>query len=139
MLVLIFFHYSSSDTFYLSFAQLLQVNYKETISNKAEFNYLHKKQSGGAGQYAKVIGHILPVDTAEALQKGIDYEFENQVVGTNIPPEFIPSCEKGSKLAIDKGNPASPIPISILLRFLLSNYFAQLSRTSISFTRIYIC
>jgi elongation factor G len=79
------------------------VNYKETISVKTPFNYLHKKQSGGAGQYGRVIGYIEPVDLEEAMKKNIDFEFENQVVGTNIPPEFIPSCEKGAKSACEKG------------------------------------
>lgn len=78
------------------------VNYKETISKKAEFNYLHKKQSGGAGQFARVIGYIEPLED-ELLQNGINFEFENHVVGTNIPPEFIPSCEKGAKASLESG------------------------------------
>lgn len=41
------------------------VNYRETIGAKAKFNYLHKKQSGGAGQYAKVIGYVEPLDTED--------------------------------------------------------------------------
>ena len=78
------------------------VNYKETVGAKAPFNYLHKKQSGGSGQYAKVIGFIEPLDEDE-LKKGLEFVFENQVIGTNIPPEFIPSCEKGAKAACEKG------------------------------------
>jgi elongation factor G len=78
------------------------VRYKETIAGKSEFNYLHKKQSGGSGQYAKVIGYIEPLPE-EKLKKGIDFEFANHVIGTNIPPEFIPSCEKGARAACEKG------------------------------------
>ena len=78
------------------------VNYKETISKKSPFNYLHKKQSGGSGQFARVIGYIEPLDEEE-IKKGIEFEFESHVVGTNIPPEFIPSCEKGAIAALNKG------------------------------------
>lgn len=78
------------------------VAYKETITSKANFEYLHKKQSGGSGQYAKVIGYIEPLEE-ELIKKGIDFEFDNQVIGTNIPTEFIPSCEKGARAACAKG------------------------------------
>jgi elongation factor G len=79
-----------------------KVNYKETVTGRGNFSYLHKKQSGGAGQYARVIGFIEPLDE-EDIAKGIDFKFENHVVGTNIPPEFIPSCEKGARAAAEKG------------------------------------
>jgi elongation factor G len=78
------------------------VNYKETISQRASFEYTHKKQSGGAGQYAKVIGYIEPL-SEEDIKKGIEFEFVNDVIGTNIPPEFIPSCEKGAREACESG------------------------------------
>ena len=54
---------------------------------RAEFNYTHKKQSGGAGQYARVVGYIEPIETVKP-------EFVNQIVGNAIPPNFIPACEK---------------------------------------------
>lgn len=78
------------------------VNYKETVTGKANFNYLHKKQSGGSGQFARVIGFVEPLEE-ELINKGVEFEFENRVIGTNIPPEFIPSCEKGAKAACTKG------------------------------------
>jgi elongation factor G len=78
------------------------VAYKETVSNRQEFNYLHKKQSGGSGQYARVIGYVEPLE-AEVMAKGIEFEFENEVIGTNIPPEFIPSCRKGAEAACERG------------------------------------
>ncbi|MCL2608959.1 MAG: elongation factor G [Treponema sp.] len=74
-----------------------QVAYREAITTKAEFNYTHKKQTGGSGQYAKVAGHIEPF--AEG-----DYEFVNMVKGGSIPTEFIPSCDKGFKEAVRKGS-----------------------------------
>ena len=78
------------------------VNYKESVSQRGAFNYFHKKQSGGNGQYAKVQGFVEPLDE-DTLKKGIDFEFENQILGNAIPPEFITSCEKGAKKACAAG------------------------------------
>ena len=78
------------------------VNYKESVSQRGAFNYFHKKQSGGNGQYAKVQGFVEPLDE-ETLKKGVDFEFENQILGNAIPPEFITSCEKGAKKACAAG------------------------------------
>ncbi len=73
-----------------------QVAYREAISEKAEFNYTHKKQTGGSGQYGRVAGFIEPFDEK-------DYEFVDMVKGGVIPNEFIPSCDKGFKEAVKKG------------------------------------
>lgn len=77
-----------------------QVAYRETITQRADFNYTHKKQTGGSGQYAKVAGYIepLPADSVEA------YEFVDDVVGGAIPREFIPACDKGFREALVKGS-----------------------------------
>jgi len=83
-----------------------QVSYRETIRRRADFNYLHKKQSGGSGQFARVVGYIEPSveDDDEPRPAGDDgFEFVNECVGTNIPPEFITSCEKGAKDAMASG------------------------------------
>jgi elongation factor G len=73
-----------------------QVNYRETITRAAEFNYTHKKQTGGHGQYARVAGRIEP-------NPGGSYEFVNEVHGGRIPTEFIPSCDKGFRACLAKG------------------------------------
>ncbi len=77
-----------------------QVAYREAISQKAEFNYTHKKQTGGSGQYAKVVGYIEPLPE-DAVQQ---YEFVDEIVGGSIPREYIPSCDKGFTEAITKGS-----------------------------------
>jgi elongation factor G len=73
-----------------------QVAYRETISQRAEFNYVHKKQTGGAGQYGAVAGYVEPLT-------GADFEFVNEVRGGAIPTEFIPSLEKGFRAMLPKG------------------------------------
>ena len=74
-----------------------QVAYRETITQRADFNYTHKKQTGGSGQYGRVAGYIEPCP-------GQPYEFVNLVKGGAIPAEFIPSCDKGFRAAMQKGN-----------------------------------
>lgn len=91
------------------------VNYKETINKRVPFDYLLKKQTGGAGQYARVIGYIEPL-TLEELQddnddnndsnknnKEIVNQFINECTGTNIPPEYYTSCQKGTNDAMHEG------------------------------------
>lgn len=67
------------------------VNYRETIGSRIEFNYLHKKQSGGAGQFARVIGHMVPLSNEEGEFLN---QFENKVVGATIPNEYITAIER---------------------------------------------
>jgi elongation factor G len=76
-----------------------QVAFRETITKRSDFNYLHKKQTGGSGQYAKVIGHIEPLPADAAM----NYEFVDEIVGGSIPREFIPACDKGFQEAIKEG------------------------------------
>jgi elongation factor G len=79
------------------------VNYKETINKKEKFDWVHKKQTGGAGQYARVIGYIEPLSEEEQKELGKVTEFDNQCTGTNIPPEYYSSCEKGMEDAMHEG------------------------------------
>ncbi|MFW6081336.1 MAG: elongation factor G [Desulfosalsimonas sp.] len=72
-----------------------QVAYRETITRQSTFDYTHKKQTGGAGQFGRVIGYMEPAET--------EFEFENKVTGGNIPTLYIPACEKGFRECIKKG------------------------------------
>ena len=81
-----------------------RVAYRETITQKAEFDYIHKKQTGGAGQFGRIGGYIEPISDS-------DFEFENKVVGGRIPTQFIPSCEKGFKACLAKG-PKMQFPVT---------------------------
>ncbi|CAD7696459.1 unnamed protein product [Ostreobium quekettii] len=76
-----------------------KVNYREAITQRGEFDYLHKKQSGGSGQYGRVIGYIEPLPEGSPNKA----EFENKIVGNAIPPEFIAACEKGFLEAVNSG------------------------------------
>jgi elongation factor G len=75
-----------------------QVAYRETVSQRAEYHYIHKKQTGGSGQYGVVAGYLEPL-----TDKDTDFEFVNEVRGGAIPTEFIPSVEKGFRAMLPKG------------------------------------
>ncbi len=75
-----------------------QVAYRETISRPAEIDYTHKKQSGGAGQYARVILKFEP------LPPGSGFQFESKVVGGSVPKEYIPGVQKGLESARESGH-----------------------------------
>jgi elongation factor G len=68
-----------------------KVAYRETIQERAEYNYTHKKQTGGSGQFARVAGYIEPIPAEENK----DYEFVDAIVGGVISREYIPGCDKG--------------------------------------------
>jgi elongation factor G len=81
-----------------------RVAYRETITRKGEFDYTHKKQTGGAGQYGRVAGYMEPVTGTELV-------FENKIVGGSIPTQFIASCEKGFRQCMQKG-PKMEFPVT---------------------------
>ena len=74
-----------------------QVAYRESITQRAEFNYTHKKQTGGSGQYGRVAGFMEPLEDK-------DYEFVDSIKGGVIPNEYIPSCDKGFRASMTKGS-----------------------------------
>ncbi len=74
-----------------------QVAFREAITQRADFNYTHKKQTGGSGQYGRVAGYMEPIEEK-------NYEFVNSVKGGSIPNEYIPSCDKGFQSALHKGS-----------------------------------
>ncbi len=81
-----------------------RVAYRETITRKAEFDYIHKKQTGGAGQYGRVAGYMEPVADEE-------FVFENRIAGGAIPTQYIPACEKGFLQCLAKG-PKMELPVT---------------------------
>ncbi len=82
-----------------------QVAYRETISKEADFDYTHKKQSGGSGQFARVLFKMRPLnqETPEAERTAPEYDVINSIVGGAIPKEYIPGFDKGIKGAKDTG------------------------------------
>lgn len=81
-----------------------RVAYRETITQRADFNYTHKKQTGGSGQYGRIAGYIEPVTDAE-------FVFQNEIFGGSIPTQYIPACEKGFRESMAKG-PKLEFPIT---------------------------
>jgi elongation factor G len=83
-----------------------KVSYRESPTRKAEFNFKHKKQTGGSGQYAHIVGYMepLPEDAEE------NFVFEDEVTGGRIPKNFIPSIEKGFRAVLGKG-PLAEYPV----------------------------
>jgi len=87
-----------------------RVNFRETITASSDFDFTHKKQSGGAGQYAKIVGRLEPIGDDEMAQtkpgevpKLLLREFVNSVVGNNIPPNYIPAVQKGYEDSLERG------------------------------------
>ena len=83
-----------------------KVNYREAPTQACKFNTKHKKQTGGSGQYAHIVGHMepLPEDSPET------FVFEEEVTGGRIPKNFIPAVEKGFRQMVHKG-PVAGYPV----------------------------
>ena len=77
-----------------------EVAYRETITRVAEFDYIHKKQTGGAGQFGRVAGRLEPLGDEEVET----YVFVDEVRGGSIPTEYIPACDKGFQACLSSGS-----------------------------------
>jgi elongation factor G len=89
-----------------------KVSYREAPTRETPFNYKHKKQTGGSGQYAHVVGKLIPLDP----QAPEPFVFENKVTGGRIPSEYIPSVEKGFRESLHKGPVAGYEVIGVHMR-----------------------
>ncbi len=76
-----------------------KVAYREAINKRVDFDYTHKKQSGGSGQFGRVAGYFEPIP----LETGVNYEFSNKIVGGSIPREYIPAVDKGFQEQLQSG------------------------------------
>jgi elongation factor G len=105
-----------------------KVSYREAPTQRAEFNYKHKKQTGGAGQYAHIVGVMepLPPDSTEV------FVFEDEVVGGRVPKEYIPSVEKGFREAIQKG-PLAKFPVVGLKVTLTDGSYHEVDSSDMAF------
>jgi elongation factor G len=103
-----------------------QVAYRETITRKAEVDYTHKKQTGGTGQFARVILEIEP------NEKGKGYEFESKIVGGTVPKEFIPGVEKGLNSVMSSGVVAG-FPVLDVKVALVDGAYHEVDSSAIAF------
>jgi elongation factor G len=107
-----------------------QVAFCETVTERAEFAYMHKKRTGGAGQHAHVIGHIEP--TERDGESGTDTTFESVVMGGNVPSNYISAVEKGFFEALEKGTLAGN-PISGVCMVLRDGVFHAVDSSELAF------
>jgi len=105
-----------------------KVSYREAPARAAAFNFKHKKQTGGSGQYAHIVGRL------ESLPEGFDepFEFEEHVVGGRIPKSYIPSVEKGFRKCLQKG-PLSGFPVVGLKVVLMDGSYHEVDSSDRAF------
>ena len=103
-----------------------QVAYRETIGHEVEHDYLHKKQTGGSGQYAKVKMIISPT------QPGQGYLFENRITGGSVPREYIPGVEKGINSVMESG-PVAGFPVIDFKVALIDGDFHDVDSSALAF------
>jgi elongation factor G len=101
-----------------------RVAYRETITRKAEYNYTHKKQTGGSGQFGRVSGFMEPFEE--------EFEFSNKVTGGRIPTQFISSCEKGFQACMAKG-PKMEFPVTGVKITLVDGAFHAVDSSEMAF------
>ncbi|MFG0266424.1 MAG: elongation factor G [Rhodopirellula sp. JB055] len=83
-----------------------KVSYRESPTREVEFNYKHKKQTGCSGQYAHIVGKLIPIES----DSEDSFEFEEKIVGGRIPKQYIPAVEKGFRDILGKG-PVAEYPV----------------------------
>jgi elongation factor G len=101
-----------------------QVAYRETITRQSNFDYIHKKQTGGSGQFGRVAGQMEPVEA--------EFEFESKITGGAIPTQFIPACEKGFRECIKKG-PWMKYPVTGIRVVLTDGAFHAVDSSEMAF------
>ena len=108
-----------------------KVSYRESATKRADFNFKHKKQTGGSGQYAHIVGYLepLPEDSEEV------FEFVDEVTGGKIPKEYIPSVERGFRDALVKG-PLAQFPIEGVRAVLQEGSYHDVDSSDMAF---FIC
>tara|TARA_Y100001954_G_scaffold238705_1_gene307808 strand:+ start:66 stop:2228 length:2163 start_codon:yes stop_codon:yes gene_type:complete len=109
-----------------------QVNYRETINTEASYDYLHKKQTGGSGQFGQVIGRIKPLLDEEKDTEDQVFKFHNQIKGGSIPSEFIGACEKGFNDVMEKG-PLAAFPLINVEVFLEDGKYHDVDSSDMAF------
>jgi elongation factor G len=105
-----------------------RVNYRESPTQAAAFNIRHRKQTGGSGQYAHIVGRLdlLPADAEE------NFYFEENVVGGRIPKQFIPAVEKGFRAMLSKG-PIAKYPVVGLAVYLEDGSYHEVDSSDLAF------
>ncbi len=109
-----------------------QVNYRETISMEASYDYLHKKQTGGSGQFGQVVGKIRPLTDEEKDKEDQNFKFNNNIKGGSIPSEFIGACEKGFNDIMEKG-PLAAFPLINVEVFLEDGKYHDVDSSDMAF------
>ncbi len=105
-----------------------RVNYREAPTQSAEFNVRHKKQTGGSGQFAHIVGKldVLPEDAEET------FVFEDEVTGGRVPKQFIPAVEKGFRRGVAKG-PVAGYPVVGLKVVLEDGSYHEVDSSDLAF------
>ncbi len=109
-----------------------QVNYRETIRQEAKFDYLHKKQTGGSGQFGQVVGLLRPLTAENKESEDQVFRFHNQIRGGAIPNEYIGACEKGFQDVTDKG-PLAAFPVINCEIFLRDGRYHDVDSSDMAF------
>ena len=109
-----------------------QVNYRETIRRETRYDYVHKKQTGGAGQFGQVVGVLRPLTEENKDTEGQVFKFNNEIKGGAIPSEYIGACEKGFQDVMDKG-PLAAFPVINCEVFLRDGKYHDVDSSDMAF------